>query len=182
MIAPGDLAAPSGCAAILAAIAPELRPISQGVTTVWEKRLAACSVRYVARGEARVLLVLTGVGPAAAAASAEAVLARWPISTLLSIGYAGALQPHLRVGDLIGVESVRRHSLDAGPSGSPDDAPAPEKYRAWLKSDAALLAAAERLARRLALPWRRGASLTVDAVVAEPRQKQRLGAETGVAC
>lgn len=48
-----------------------------------------------------VLLAQTGIGKTAARRTAQFVLDNYPITTLISIGFAGALSPALRIGDLV---------------------------------------------------------------------------------
>lgn len=53
-----------------------------------------------------VYLVKSGVGPRAAAIRLSRFLENHPVSKILAFGYAGALDPDLKVGDLVAVRRV----------------------------------------------------------------------------
>lgn len=92
----------------------------------------------------------TGLGRRAKDA-ADAVIARYPSSVVLSIGVAGALAPRLECGDVIICERVDHESH--------------RKSRAWkagVPCDARLVAAALAAATGMGLPVSKGTSLTVD--------------------
>lgn len=92
----------------------------------------------------------TGLGRRAKEA-ADAVIARYPSSVVLSIGVAGGLSPRLECGDVIICERVDHESH--------------RKSRAWkagVTCDPRLLAAALAAAKGMGLPASKGTSLTVD--------------------
>lgn len=60
----------------------------------------------------KVVFLKTGVGPDRAAASLNEVLKTLSCSGILVIGYAGALDPDLRLGDLVAVGRALAFSLD----------------------------------------------------------------------
>lgn len=94
-----------------------------------------------------VTLHVSGIGPEAAARAAEAIGATGPTS-MLAVGFCGALHPHLHVGDLVAPDEVvdRR----TGERFIPDP---------WLL---------ERL------PGRRGALTTAERLARTPRQRAAL--------
>lgn len=65
-----------------------------------------------ARGGPTVRFLRTGVGPKRAAASLERALGVLDVSRILVVGYAGALDPRLKLGTLVLVEKALACSLD----------------------------------------------------------------------
>jgi adenosylhomocysteine/aminodeoxyfutalosine nucleosidase len=65
-----------------------------------------------ARGDKGILFLKTGVGPKRSAKSLAEVLDGAKPSHILVIGYAGALDPELRLGDLVAAEKACAISLD----------------------------------------------------------------------
>lgn len=84
--------------AIVAALEREVRPLIKH-WQVREREHEGLVFRFYESGEA--VLVCGGIGPAAARRAAEAVLALYSPTLLYSVGYAGALDPALRVGELL---------------------------------------------------------------------------------
>jgi nucleoside phosphorylase len=64
------------------------------------------------RKENTVLFFKTGVGPQRSAANLDRLLSLIAPSRILLIGYAGALNPSLKLGDLVGVKRTLACSLD----------------------------------------------------------------------
>jgi nucleoside phosphorylase len=64
------------------------------------------------RGDKTIQFLRTGVGPRRAAESLEKTLMMTTPSEILVIGYAGALDPRLKLGNLVAVETAMALSLD----------------------------------------------------------------------
>ncbi len=77
-------------------------------------------------GRLRGLVALAGMGAEAALAVAEELLPRYAPGALLSVGFAGALTPDLRLGDLVVGEAFYR----LGSAGGPERLPGPPAFRA----------------------------------------------------
>jgi adenosylhomocysteine nucleosidase len=84
--------------AIVAALEREVRPLIKQ-WHVHEREHAGHTFRFYENGEA--VLVCGGIGPQPARRAAEAVLVLYRPNFLYSVGYAGALDPALRPGDLL---------------------------------------------------------------------------------
>lgn len=110
-----------------------------------------------------LLLCRTGLGRRAEAVARQ-VLERLPATSVVSLGFAGALVPQLQVGELLLCEQVYSAEGSAERLG-PGQA---------VRSDSHLLALAQTAAQRHGLPHRRGASLTVPQVVSSPKDKREL--------
>ena len=84
--------------AIVAALEREVRPLSKH----WQVRKREHAGREFRFYESREgVLVCGGMGPEAARRAAEAVIVLYSPDLLYSVGYAGALDPALKVGDVL---------------------------------------------------------------------------------
>jgi len=70
------------------------------------------SLRQATHKGRTIAFLRTGVGPQRSAASLEAALHAVEVSRVLVIGYAGALAPDLKLGDLVAVRRALAFSLD----------------------------------------------------------------------
>jgi len=84
--------------AIVAALEREVRPLVKS-WRVTEKEHDGRRFRFFENGE--VVLVCGGIGAVAARRAAEAVIALFEPKVVCSAGFAGALDPKLKVGDLL---------------------------------------------------------------------------------
>jgi adenosylhomocysteine nucleosidase len=116
-----------------------------------------------------IILVRTGIGKKNAVASLTSVAERFPLRMILSIGYAGGLDPDLDVGDLLIADII----LEA--AGNPSQGPF---LTSWA-IDPALVARAMALPVRQNAKAARGRLLTVEQVVTHPELKQKLYEQTG---
>jgi len=93
--------------AIVAALEREVRPLVKK-WRVLEKEHSGRSFRFFEEGE--TVLVCGGIGAEAARRAAEAVMALYAPVVIYSIGFAGALDPKLKVGDIV----LPRRVVNAG--------------------------------------------------------------------
>jgi adenosylhomocysteine nucleosidase len=115
-----------------------------------------------------VCLLKTGVGPERAASRLELVLAQLQPEEILTVGYAGALDPGLRIGDLI---IAQRASLLGTPDNGMRTLDELVLSGSWSLSPVARLEAA---AAQAGLTPRSGAILTSRHIIGDPAQKQLL--------
>jgi adenosylhomocysteine nucleosidase len=114
---------------------------------------APCRAQFYAAGDVRVLVLETGVGPARAEAALE-WLRRGLVYRprfILSAGFSGALQPGIRVGDVVLATEVADLQGDCWPATWPD-------YGGSLNQ---------------------GRLLTVPQLLGDPAEKSRLGQQFG---
>ncbi len=88
-----------------------------------------------------VVLVLSGIGKVAAAATASLLACRFELRSLVLTGVAGGLQAGVQVGDVVVADSLLQHDLDASPLFPRYEVPG--RGRALFAADAGL---SERLA------------------------------------
>lgn len=88
----------AGKIAIVAALAREVRPLIRG----WRAVESESDGRRIILFEAGdVVVVCGGIGGEAARSAAEAVIARYAPGAIYSAGFAGALTPELKIGDVL---------------------------------------------------------------------------------
>jgi adenosylhomocysteine nucleosidase len=112
-----------------------------------------------------------GVGKARAASSVQYLIDHYSIQKVFLIGAAGALNPELRVGDVvIGQKSVQ-HDFDAGGKGFLEDMKTP-----WFESDPVLTEAALQAGEKIGLKdrMRIGTILTGDQTIISSQKKAWL--------
>lgn len=113
----------------------------------------------------RLVLVRSGVGRQRAVTALQQVCDRYPLAQVISMGFAGGLDPALQVGDLLIADTITK----AAPS---DDGAAVSESIAIptaLVNQAMVVAGPEGVAAY------QGGLVTVDEVVSQPEDKKRLG-------
>jgi len=134
------------------------------------EEVVASPVCKVYRGQLRgkaCLLVQTGIGRRRAEKATGFVLERYPVTAMVSLGFAGALTPDLRIGDVVVCATVRRAS------GFGKDEGLAEAYAA----DTGLVALASTGPAGTATRFSLGTSVTTPRVVSGARAKQELSRE-----
>jgi adenosylhomocysteine nucleosidase len=113
------------------------------------------------------ILVLTGIGRRRADKATQFVLERFPVTALISIGFAGALTPDLKIGEVVVCSTVRRASGFEKVEGQA------EAYAA----DPNLLAPASSGPGDGSTRFLAGTCVTTPRVVSGAQAKQELGRE-----
>ena len=114
----------------------------------------------------QALVAVVGVGQRAATEAADRLLTAERASALVSVGFAGGLDPALRAGDVVLAERIQARRAGAGGTRS-------------IVPDPSLLGLAERVAGARGLRIQKGGWLTVDSAVTSREEKGRLWQETG---
>lgn len=146
------------CIAIFGAVKEEIAGIKQAMNISDHMRLGKTSVWPGKWGKQSIVLVRSGVGQQRAEDATLQVIDRFQPSTLVSIGYAGAVQPDLNVGDLVIADTIieekkkGKYSPDSGWLNRAKDIHCPEGFKAVV-----------------------GGLLTVDNVIHDSLSKQELG-------
>lgn len=115
-------------------------------------------------GDVEVHLIKTGMGPAAAAAAAHAILSEVALDAVVSTGYAGGLGL-AGIGDVIVGTDVRDWTR--------------EQPQPVLRADPALLAIARAAAGEAKLAWSEGPVATVSRVLCRAAEKKALAQASG---
>ena len=114
----------------------------------------------------KLLVAQTGIGKKKAEAATRFALDNYPITTLITMGFAGALNDDLKGGDV-----VLCSSLHCEHSNSIDTKPRPSAFC----TDDRMLSSAVQAMEHAAVEFRLGVGVTVPQMVLEPEDKQRLG-------
>ena len=156
-----------GMLLIAAALAEEMDAALNLCSRKKKVRASGVSMWACAYGRTTVHMLKLGTGPARSAAVLERALAVFPISEILVIGYAGALDPGLKLGDLVVVE--RAHLLaENHPDGSLADV---GLERAWRLAHAPELVS---LLQSAGISGRSGTALTAPCIIGAPEEKAVL--------
>jgi adenosylhomocysteine nucleosidase len=113
-------------------------------------------------GEKAVLLVRTGLGKERAEIVTHFILEHYPVTTLISLGFAGALTEETKAGDVILCSSLY--------CSNGQHAPVAEN-----RSDAGLVSLLSQTLKETAISFRQGSSVTVAEPVSTPEAKRALG-------
>lgn len=148
--------------AVFVALAAEAQCLEPHLAERQSPRLGKLPIITGQYGGRSVLLCRTGPGRRAEAIAAQ-VLERHPAKGVVSLGFAGALVPHLKASELLLCEEVFNAEARDGPD--PTQA---------VRSQPLLLALAEAAAQRQGLAHRRAASVTVPQAIASPEAKRTL--------
>jgi adenosylhomocysteine nucleosidase len=114
-----------------------------------------------------ILLVQTGMGKERAEIATKSVLARYPVTAVVSLGFAGGLNPELEIGDVVLCSTLYRKN------GSGQEDPKAEPYT----SDADLISLASECPDDIEADCLIGSCVTVLELDTDPQKQQEL-AET----
>ena len=148
----------NNCIAIFGAVKEEIAGIKQAMNISDHMRLGKTSAWPGKWGKQSIVLVRSGVGQQRAEDATLQVIDRFKPSTLFSIGYAGAVQPELNVGDLVIADTIieekkkGKYSPDSDWLNRAKNVSCPEGFKAIV-----------------------GGLLTVDNVIYDSLSKQELG-------
>ena len=153
----------NNCIAIFGAVKEEIAGIKQAMNISDHMRLGKTSAWPGKWKKQSIILVRSGVGRQRAEDATLQVIDHFQPSTLVSIGYAGAVQPELNVGDLVIADTIieekkkGKYSPDSDWLNRAKDVSCPEGFKAIV-----------------------GGLLTVDNVIHDSLSKQELGKNYGV--
>ena len=152
---------------IAAALTEELEIVLNLCSRKRKIRGLGISVWEGVRGQKSLHVLKLGAGPARAAAALERALAAVQATHILNIGYAGALDPDLKQGELVAVDQAIL--LSERTWGGPLDEL--ELGESWPLASSSELCS---VAQTAGLPIRRGNALTSFCIIGAPPHKQLL--------
>ncbi len=97
---------------IAAALAEELKTGMAFCRNLQKVNVPRVHLWKAVRHDVEICFLKTGVGPKRSAASLEAALEAIHPAQIMAIGYAGAIDPRLKLGDLVAVAKAFAFSLD----------------------------------------------------------------------
>jgi adenosylhomocysteine nucleosidase len=101
--------------AVVSAMREELRTLLADLAEPRTAQVARREFHFGAIDGRPVVLVLSGIGKVAAAATTALLLDRFEVDALLFTGVAGGLARDVRVGDVVLAHELLQHDLDASP-------------------------------------------------------------------
>lgn len=128
-------------------------------------------------GDAELVVAYSKIGKVFAALTAATLLERYGCDMLLFSGVAGAINPSLKIGDLIVASGLCQHDLDITAFGHPYGY-VPEG-KVFVEADPKLLELAGEIAAKRGIKLRRGIIATGDQFVADEGRKKWIGETFG---
>jgi adenosylhomocysteine nucleosidase len=148
---------------IFAAMDMEVSGLRRRLAVTESVRVQGCRAERCRHGDMEVLLVRFGMGRARAQVAVDTFLPHYPLSAVLSLGFAGALVPGLDVGDIVLCSAVCYYDTGA------------DSRVETLECDPKLLSLAASLpSGRFRVT--EGLGVTTDAFVSRPEAKRTLAA------
>ena len=156
--------------AILGAMQEEVAPLLKAVSEYKEVKHAN-NTFYLAKFEGRELVIAySKIGKVNAAITTSAMIEKFGAKKLLFTGVAGALNPNLKIGDMLYATSLVQHDLDITAFGhQPGYVPGTSVF---IKSDENLNAIASRVAAESGLNLQSGIIATGDQFICEKSKKE----------
>jgi len=152
---------------IAAALQEELKVALAQCRDPKKIRVEGIEFWIAAKGNRKIYFLKTGVGPKRSAASLQRALQVLDISKILVVGYAGALDPRLRLGELVAVRKALACSIDKTD-------PAVENMRLDKAFELTPVDSLAETAETIQIPFFFGDTLTTSHVWGNPEHKKIL--------
>ncbi|WP_298946528.1 5'-methylthioadenosine/adenosylhomocysteine nucleosidase [uncultured Campylobacter sp.] len=160
--------------AILGAMREEVAPLLERIKDYKEVKHAN-NVFYLANFSSKELVIAySKIGKVNAALTASAMIEKFGARKLLFTGVAGALNPNLKIGDMLYATSLVQHDVDITAFGHPHGY-VPETS-IFIKSDDALNALASSVAAEKGIELKGGIIATGDQFICDNAKKEWLKA------
>ena len=138
----------------------------------------AGSTYYKVHYKEHELVIAYGkIGKVNSAITALVMIEKFNASAIIFSGVAGAINPNLKVGDLIYANKLLQHDIDLSAFGHPRGF-IPES-KLFFETDTNLIAIAKKVAKSLELDLKGGVIATGDQFVADKTQKDWIAKEFG---
>jgi adenosylhomocysteine nucleosidase len=125
--------------AVLGAVEAEVWLVIDNLSQARETRWNDQAIFQGRMGSQEAVVMPTGVGKVRAAASVQYLLDRFPIEAIIFTGAAGAINPEVKIGDVIIGEKTVQHDYDTGGRGVLE-----EMKTTWFEADPDLVALAAK--------------------------------------
>ena len=162
---------------VMGAMPEEIEPILKRLEGV-QKHEIADNIYYTAMyGSLDLVIAYSKIGKVFSALTAATMIEKFGVRKLLFSGVAGAINPQLRIGDLIAATKLCQHDLDITAFGHPYGY-VPEG-KVFVEADPKLLELAAEVAAKRGIKLRRGIIATGDQFVADEGRKRWIGETFG---
>lgn len=127
----------------------------------------------------QVVVTTSGMGKVRAAARTQFLIDHYSISKIIFVGVAGALNPQLKIGDIVVSQRVIQHDFDITGSSNSE-----QRGTHWYYGDPELIQASARAAQKLGMSERLhlGKVLTGDQFISHQSRKEELRKVFGGDC
>jgi adenosylhomocysteine nucleosidase len=156
---------------VVAALKEEIEPLVETMDDVQSSKWGKRSIYEGVIGNCQVVAVASGVGKVKAAASTQHLIDEFAPEAIICCGVAGALNPKLKIGDIVIAERALQHDFDLG---EPDLLKKLRKR--WVKADRGLVELAVEAGKDLGFEDRIyvGRVLTGDQAIVTQERRQWL--------
>jgi len=162
---------------IMGAMPEEIEPILERLDSV-KRHEVADNVYYTALyGSLDLVIAYSKIGKVFSALTAATMIEHFGVRKMLFSGVAGAINPELRIGDLIAATKLCQHDLEITAFGHPYGY-VPEG-KVFVEADPRLLELAAEVANRNGIRLKRGVVATGDQFVADSKRKEWIGETFG---
>ncbi|TKJ32276.1 5'-methylthioadenosine/S-adenosylhomocysteine nucleosidase [bacterium (candidate division B38) B3_B38] len=158
--------------AVIVALSSELMLLWQKTNSAPKREIEGVRFFLGEAGGQEVILIQSGVGSKRAERATSLLLENYSTDLIISAGYAGALQPHLRAAELVIPQEIYERYLEKKKEGEPAGA-----LKLAIKVDDNLIRFARQLAEEARLRFHSGNLITSAKVISQPASKRLLGQE-----
>lgn len=159
--------------AIMGAMPEEIEPILAFLQEYRSYDIAG-NVYYQGRYKgSEVVVAYSKIGKVYASLTASVMIQHFKAKKLLFSGVAGAIDPSLKIGDLIAATKLCQHDLDITAFGHPYGY-VPEG-KVYVEADRELLLLAHSVAKEKGIELKEGIIATGDQFIADPKKKEWIG-------
>ena len=159
--------------AIISALYQEIKPLSKRLNNLTIHRRQGFSFLQGFIADKRILLVNSGMGRNNSRALMEVLVSNFPISLIISVGYAGALKPFLQAGDIVLADKL--YLMQPSHEAECPIEITDKKTTLIYRVDEKLLNLALKALQASQLKYYLGSFLTVDRIIGKPKEKRVLG-------
>jgi len=156
--------------ALVGALKEEVADLQRRMSLAQDFAWRRCRIYRGKYGKRDVLLLQTGTGKESAEIATRFILEHYPVTTLISLGFAGALTRELKVGDIIICSTLH--------CASGLTQPAPNSGETY-SSDGSLVSTLSQAIEGTRLRFSHGSSVTVIQPVSRLEAKRTLGESFG---
>jgi adenosylhomocysteine nucleosidase len=156
---------------IVAALKEEIEPLVGSMQDVQSSEWGRSLIHQGEVGDCHVVAVAGGVGKVKAAACTQYLIDSFSLDSLICTGVAGAVNPRLKIGDVVISKKTLQHDFDPG-----DPKLLKKLRKRWLEADVELVELAREAGKDLGLADRcySGRVLTGDQGIGSRERRQWL--------
>lgn len=156
--------------ALLGAMPEEVEPILQTLKNYETVELANNKFYKAKHAGHELIIAYSKIGKVFSTLTAAMLLEHFQAEVLLFSGVAGAINPELKVGDLITATKLAQHDLDITAFGHPFGF-VPEGA-VFVQTDEALISSAKEVAQQMGITLKEGVIATGDQFIASSEKKE----------